>query len=538
MKSNNKKVLDHLYSTFKSLNKCRKDGLLCDVQIVVGENTFDAHRYVLAVYSDHFKKIFSEQPNQHVIKIDDIVPQAMEHCIEFMYTGESKVCEKNVKTVWQAAYDLQLPGLCDTCVDYFMSEMNEALCLQARELSVRFGCNKLKKAADKFAAENFNLVCKQEEFLHLSISDVLYFLSAKSVRHCSSEIIYNAILEWVKFNSVSRTDYFLEMLKFVRFNELSTNFLMQVVRNEPMLQRYKQAMDKLEMEVLSRLCKNETNLSLLLFDKVSDSIEAYNTVTKKSYQIDKPKSLSLSECTPLIVGEYLYVLSCSTSYRLNCLNKTAAWNKIAQTSIERCTSPKASSISQYIYITGGKTKTGNVVTPVGEFYNPYDDTWSRIANLPNSRDGHVSVSCESYLFCIGGTDGTDDVLDTTVVFDPDHGKWYSLLSQLLEARTDGTGIWHNGKIYIFGGRTKNGCLISSLEVLDPMSDDGWARLVFGITPSHSLFSVGIVDGVFYAVGYTEDSTSTIEVINMKTVTWNLFDEFKNRKYIASVVAKI
>lgn len=45
----------HQDSVLAALNQQRKDGLLCDVTLVAGEQKFHAHKAVLAACSDYFR---------------------------------------------------------------------------------------------------------------------------------------------------------------------------------------------------------------------------------------------------------------------------------------------------------------------------------------------------------------------------------------------------------------------------------------------------------------------------------------------------
>ncbi|MEQ2235304.1 Kelch-like protein 32 [Ilyodon furcidens] len=49
----------HQDSVLSALNQQRKDGQLCDVTLVAGEQKFHAHKAVLAACSDYFRKLMA-----------------------------------------------------------------------------------------------------------------------------------------------------------------------------------------------------------------------------------------------------------------------------------------------------------------------------------------------------------------------------------------------------------------------------------------------------------------------------------------------
>ena len=72
------------------MENMRREGKLCDVNIIVGGHTLQGHRLVLAANIPYFGAMFthdmaeSRQPN---ITMHDIDPTAAESLVDFAYTG-------------------------------------------------------------------------------------------------------------------------------------------------------------------------------------------------------------------------------------------------------------------------------------------------------------------------------------------------------------------------------------------------------------------------------------------------------------------
>ena len=88
-----------------------------DIQIEVGEKTFDAHRAVLASFSDVFEKMFEinmkeKEEKRFLISVD---AEVMSDLLSFMYTGSAPNMKAHTKELLLAAdkYNKQdLMGMC------------------------------------------------------------------------------------------------------------------------------------------------------------------------------------------------------------------------------------------------------------------------------------------------------------------------------------------------------------------------------------------------------------------------------------------
>ncbi|KAG7477084.1 hypothetical protein MATL_G00090400 [Megalops atlanticus] len=111
---------NHSSDVLCSLNEQRRDGLLCDVVLIVRDQEYRTHRSVLAACSQYFKKLFTvgmdcEQHN--VYEIDFVAPESLTAILEFAYTSTLTVTASNVKEILSAAQMLEIPCIIDVCLE-------------------------------------------------------------------------------------------------------------------------------------------------------------------------------------------------------------------------------------------------------------------------------------------------------------------------------------------------------------------------------------------------------------------------------------
>src|SRR6201987_4214025 len=149
-----------------------------------------------------------------------------------------------------------------------------------------------------------------------------------------------------------------------------------------------------------------------------------------------------------------------------------------------------------LYVIGGfvppkdtQVPTGGAWEPIADVweYDPAADSWKSLAPLPTKRGAAVAVEVAGKIYVIGGATtvaGSKDpyftffgpslVLTTNEVFDPATNKWESRRPMSV-ARNHAYAAAVNGKIYVIGGRTGHGFILSAtntdvVEEYSPVSD--------------------------------------------------------------------
>jgi N-acetylneuraminic acid mutarotase len=149
-----------------------------------------------------------------------------------------------------------------------------------------------------------------------------------------------------------------------------------------------------------------------------------------------------------------------------------------------------------IYVMGGFVPPKDTAIPVGGAWEPIDttweydpaaDSWKSLPPLPSKRGSAVAAEVGGKIYVIGGAttiEGSKDpffaffgpsrVLDTNEVYDPATNKWESRRPMSVPRNHAFSGVV-NGKIYVIGGRTGHGFILSAtntdvVEEYNPVND--------------------------------------------------------------------
>uniref|UniRef100_A0A7N8WIY4 Zinc finger and BTB domain-containing protein 5-like n=1 Tax=Mastacembelus armatus TaxID=205130 RepID=A0A7N8WIY4_9TELE len=103
----------HFQHIFKQLNHQRLHAHLCDCVVVVGGQSFQAHRSILAACSSHFRALLS--PSVMELDPEVVTPEAFSTLLDMIYTSTLSLGASNVMDVLLAASHLHLNNVVKAC---------------------------------------------------------------------------------------------------------------------------------------------------------------------------------------------------------------------------------------------------------------------------------------------------------------------------------------------------------------------------------------------------------------------------------------
>jgi len=102
----------HLKNLARAFHCLRNEGHFCDVSIACEDKVIEAHKLVLSASSLVFNKILKKHSHPHpLIYVKGIRAVDMDALLEFVYCGEVKVGQSQLKSFIEAAEELVVHGL-------------------------------------------------------------------------------------------------------------------------------------------------------------------------------------------------------------------------------------------------------------------------------------------------------------------------------------------------------------------------------------------------------------------------------------------
>ncbi|XP_037945290.1 kelch-like protein 18 [Teleopsis dalmanni] len=529
--------------SFPCMKEIRRMGKLCDVTLKVDDQSFSAHRIVLAGTIPYFYAMFTTNMTESRIKeitMKDIESSALENLINYAYSGQVRIDIQNVQSLMVGASFLQLTKVRNACADFLISSFHPQNVIGIRQFADSLGCTYLMEAADHYIEQRFALVSQSEEFLSLQFDELVDIVRRDELIVNTEEVVFEACMRWVKYSEEKRAEVFPQVLAKVRLPLLSPQFLADRVAREDLIRTSHQCRDLLDeakdfhlmperrgllQSFRTRQRSSEFAIGQIYAvgglacngDSVS-TVEIYDPVSKK-WQVGKEMSMMRSRVGVAVMNRKLYAFGgFNGTERLSTVEVyDPVKNKWAEGRAMLCkrSAVGVAALDDYIYVCGGYDGITSLNTV--ECYCPKSETWKTVAPMMKYRSAGGVAALGGYVYALGGHDGLS-IFDSVERYDPVKDVWIKMRSMLNRRCRLGVAAL-NGKLYACGGYDGNSFL-RSVEVYDPIFDK-W-NLVTPMNCKRSRVALAANMGKLWAIGGYDGETnlSTVEVYDPDADEWS------------------
>lgn len=215
-----------------------RKGILCDIEIRVADCSFRAHRVVLAACSDYMRARFCigmADSSDESIDLPDMPAAAFEAVLEHMYTGKCCFHEELLVALLEAASRLQYIRLLEVASRAAQETLLPSNCLRIWEVADQLALTDLLHASKVMCMGNFEEIAQTTEFLYLDSSRLLLLLGEDDLHIDKEEVVFEALRRWANAQPPPPPQW-SELLSKVRFPIMSRNYVLENVRNDPLMQ--------------------------------------------------------------------------------------------------------------------------------------------------------------------------------------------------------------------------------------------------------------------------------------------------------------
>lgn len=257
----------YLAELFSKFEKMRRALSLCDITIKIDEQTFYAHRVILAASSAYFEAMFASgmtESTNSEIKLKGLECSAFDAILDFMYTGKVNLCKENIQAVLSAASMLHIHHLKRECSKLLASYVTPLNCLGIKAFAESHGCDDLARCAMECELTRFNEVTAGEEFLLLPADQLVEIISNDNLITNSEEDVFNGICKWVNHDHTTRSPCFPACFRHVRLSQMSPVCLADKIRTNKLVQGSMECRDWLDEILISYFLipERRTNIPL------------------------------------------------------------------------------------------------------------------------------------------------------------------------------------------------------------------------------------------------------------------------------------
>lgn len=533
-------VQDGIASAFPLMEEIRRQGKLCDVVLKIEDQSFSAHKIVLASTIPYFHAMFTHdmvESRQQEIIMHGVDACALEALINFAYSGKITLDKNNVQIIMMGASFLQLNKVRDACANFLLRRLHPQNALGIRQFADTMSYPTLVQRADKYIEQCFPEVSQHEEFMNLSIDDIKNILSRNELRVETEEQVFEACMRWVKSNE-SRHQHLPELLALVRLPLLSPMYLTDRVATEELIRSSHQCRDLLDearvyhllperrhllqsFRTNQRACEVRGHIYVVGgLNKHGDSLSTveYCDPCTKTWKIAPPMSMLRSRLGVAVLKGKLYAFGGYNGRdRLQSVEVYDAtkkeWTIVAPMQCKR-SALGATALGEMIYVCGGYDGVTSLSSV--ERYHPLTNTWRTLAPMNKSRSAGAVIACQGYVYAIGGHDGLS-IFDSVERYDPNTNHWTESTPMLTKRCRLGVAML-DGKLYACGGYDGSSFL-DTVEMFDPNTNK-W-QFVDQMNAQRSRVALTANMGMLWAVGGYDGISNliSVEVYDPNKNTW-------------------
>ena len=231
----------HLSRLSSGLNQMRQHGTFCDVNIIVGDKRFPAHKLVLSSTSDYFQGMFSSGFQESTMS-EVTVPGTEEgfaQILDFAYTGFFTLSLKTVTDILKMACYMVFAEVVELCAEYLKGVKDQLTFGDCFEVwSIANNHHSLTDVTQWYRShllQNFTKCVESQAFLeNTSASVLMEFLSDEEIEtdDMTEEHILQAALSWLKYDWEQRKVHAVDLLKKIRLGLVPLDRLREILGDE------------------------------------------------------------------------------------------------------------------------------------------------------------------------------------------------------------------------------------------------------------------------------------------------------------------
>ncbi|XP_073509388.1 kelch-like protein 25 [Phyllobates terribilis] len=510
--------LGHPDSVLTHLNTMRKQELFTDVTLWAGDRAFPCHRVVLAACSQYFEAMFShglrESLDNTVNFHDSLHPEVLELLLDFAYSSKIIINEENAESLLEAGDMLQFHDVRDAASEFLEKNLYPSNCLGMLLLSDAHQCRRLYELSLRMCFVNFQIVHNTEDFNNLSKDLLLDLVSSDELEIEDEQVVFNAVLQWAKYDLDKRKDYFPELLKNIRLALLPSESLKEAIACEDLVMADERS--KVIMEEAVQ-CKRK----ILQNDGVVTSLCA------------KPRKAGH---TLLILGGQTFM--CDKIFQVDHKAKEI----IPKADLP---SPRkefsACAIGCKVYVTGGRGSENGVSKDVW-VYDTVHEEWSKAAPMLIARFGHGSAELQNCLYVVGGHTAVAGIfpaspsvsLKQVERYDPLSNKW-TMVAPLRDGVSNAAVVSAKLKLFVFGGTSIHRDRVSKVQCYD-LFENRWNIKAECPQPWRYTAAAVLGSQIFIMGGDTEFTAASAYRFDSETDQWTRIGDMTAKRMSCHAVA--
>ncbi|XP_077295661.1 kelch-like protein 28 [Arctopsyche grandis] len=465
--------------------------ILCNIDLVVGNNKFAMHKLILITNSDFFKSRINDTTTEIILEdSDDILAESVKKTIKFFYCGEIDLQLHQVVNIVKLSKMIEARELEKYCLAYLEKIRDSKNFIFIEDFAKQYGYLQLLEQTKAYITGNFLKIIQEDEFLNMSCERLGELLQLDDLNVAREEQVFQGLKIWVQKNFEFRKTHLDTLMKYIRLPFLSVQFILNEVK--PLcygslscrqmvldtLEYHRYSDNGLQLSTLKPKPRKYKKPALIIarsHNLVSDEIEIYNA-EDDSWSVYDDLDNGTVQFGAVIWNNKLITMGGLSEHetinKVFCLDLSTKETTELQAMHKKRKYFAATIIDDQIFVLGGHDEKHNSMNSV-ERYNLLTNTWTNRAHMLTPRCLHEVAVVGKDIYVIGGCENSIFGINKMDIYNTQLNKW-TRAPRMKYNRYFCAAVAMGDHIYAIGGH--NGIsLIKSVERFD-IKSRAWTSL--------------------------------------------------------------
>ena len=412
------------------------------------------------------------------VELKGISSRALDHIIDFIYTGEMTLDGDNLIDTLNAGSHLQISAVLELCSDYMITALTFANADEILAVAETYSLTRVTMFYNRKVLHNFEEFATTDQYLNLSREKVEEYLLSDELRLRSESTLYELVGKWVGHDPIQRKGVVDSLLKHVRFSLFSKQQLLSLTQHwfslscpdnvskyiSPGLNYHQMAegMCPIQPNLESQARVRASRPSLVLVHQGSSyrpfELMGYNAEEEKFYQLLADNNSS-RDCRMASVNNFLYmcrVVDCGGGALMNSLLRFDP-RHMSVMELTPCRNLRLECAlvihNGCLYLFGGTTENiqSNWLDSI-EYYDPKTNRWHDDSAMPSPTHSLCGLSIAGRIYLAGGVSMPSRLATAKLhAYNPATHTWTERTEMHCARRLHEMASVGDSRFYVLGG---------------------------------------------------------------------------------------
>ncbi|XP_077296562.1 kelch-like protein 12 [Arctopsyche grandis] len=462
----------HAINILEMMHSFYEESLLCNCELVVGNDRFLVHKLILVTNSDYFESRINNITSEIILEdCQDILSETVKKAIDFFYLGDVDLELHQVRNLLKFAKMIQARELEKYCLNHLEKIIDNNNFLFITEIANEHGSMRLLEHTKKYVLYNYLELIQNEEFLNISSCQLGELLMSDDLKVTSEEKAFEGLKIWIQSDFESRKEHLNTLLKYIRLPLLSEQFLLKEIKPlcydsldciqtlSDIIEWYKNPkIRSCRVPTLNSTPRMSTKQTIIIVGgnstDISGEIETCNTSVdtwSTFYNLKNNKNRCFQAVTMdgnlLIIGGNIRNRSTN---KVSCLDLATKQTTELEEMQQARELFKATVVDSQVFVFGGRCNDDAHILKSAEMYDPALKSWTSLAPMINKRYNHEIATTANEIYIIGGRLDSENCLNTMEVYNINKDRWTEAPPMAVK-RCSFAAVTLGDHIYAIGG---------------------------------------------------------------------------------------